>query len=199
MADYNRMTVNELRDECRRNGIAAYSKAKRADLIYALQNRLDRVPGSTSNTSANTSRDRDTYANYNNVGSSRDRYNYNRVGQGRMNNGLQSMTVNQLRSMARDLGVSGYSTERKEEIIPKIERAQGMVGSSRDRYNYNRVGQAQSRDSGNIRNLTVDRLRSMAKEMQIPGYSTNTKQELIEKIQRGRGSMGSSRDMYNRY
>ncbi|KNF06969.1 transcription termination factor [Gottschalkia purinilytica] len=42
---------------------------------------------------------------------------------------LNELTVDELKTMARDLGITGYSSMKKEELIKAIEEAQNQEGA----------------------------------------------------------------------
>ena len=66
---------------------------------------------------------------------------------------LSQMTVAELRDLCRRRGISGYSTKKKDELIPFIYST-----------------------------LTVPDLKAICKFRAISGYSTKKKEELIEMI-----------------
>ena len=66
---------------------------------------------------------------------------------------LSQMTVAELRDLCRGRGISGYSTKKKDELIPFIYST-----------------------------LTVPDLKAICKFRAISGYSTKKKEELIEMI-----------------
>lgn len=83
------MTLYDLKDLARQNGVAGYAHARKADLIKKLEDKG--VVGGR------------------------------RVGQARINNGLDGMTVAELKQHARDHGLTGYSKLRKSDLIKMIE------------------------------------------------------------------------------
>jgi hypothetical protein len=155
MSGYDLLRVDELRSLARDAGIPGYSKARKQELIYALSNNLAKVQTGPMYEIAR-SRDRAPR-----TASPRD-------------NDLGSMTRDQLRLLAKDLGLSGYSKDTKSVLIDKIN-----VARKRD----NIEGREERGTGADLNSMSISELRSMAREMGIT-FLGDTKREMVTKIKR---------------
>jgi hypothetical protein len=92
---------------------------------------------------------------------------------------LQDLKISELKNIARTEGIKGYSkytTETKNELIEKIEKFRTQI-------------EPKTQPIKVLRNLKITELKNIARTEGIKGYSkytTETKNELIEKIEKFR-------------
>src|SRR3954470_14079131 len=104
---------------------------------------------------------------------------------------LREMKIDDLRERAREEGVSGASSLRKEELVDAISalHREGRAGSSG-----NRSGKGSGNGSGNdtpdtpglseteLREMKIDDLRERAREEGVSGASSMKKEELVDAV-----------------
>ena len=169
MTDLNKLTVEQLRDIARRKKCPGYSTLRRQELIRFVKSCMKkRSPSPKRSPKRSPSLS------------------------------TSSLTVKQLREVAKKLGCPGYSTLRRVELIKFINRCKNLSPSMRKKRTPKRVSPRQRgvpvllpgfpnltyREMPNLQNLKMSELRNIARKAGCQGHSTLRRSELLNFIKK---------------
>ena len=109
---------------------------------------------------------------------------------------MESKTVKQLRKIAKEMGLKGYSRLKKVDLIEFIEEAVELQKRNEvELIEFNDEGvesQNQGKKFSELKNKTNKQLRKIAKERGLKGYSRLKKVDLVKLLEQPHGNKGGS-------